>query len=515
MLASQQVASATVKEPTEPFQLLSPSGTPAQQADAVVESGTSEHQAEAVVKSGTTRANDGLSIGFDQQAGQLPSPPATQPTPTKKEERVQDKVVKVKTQPAVRKSDRKRRRAASGKFDKDEPPAKTPKLTAFYEKRKGPAPIPPMVKQPGPLYKKPPKNTSGITLGRTPYPRMARPTPDECREVLRRLEIAHPQVKEKLTGDIPPPSPEISGCGEVNSTTDALLRTVLAATTSTVNSGKSTKGLYTTFGVAEEGIGKDSINWRKVHQAVTNEVFEAIKVGGLGDSKARYIKGILDVVWKKNQEQRAALLAEGKTEEVAVLDADMPSLEYIRSYTKADAFDELCSFNGVGPKTAACVVLFCLRTPCFAVDTHVFRLCTWLGWLPSSADEAAQASRAKGKPAAPNEIKAFAHLDVRIPDDLKHALHQYFWEHGRVCVRCNAASTEKTKGWEEPCVLEDLLKRVKKVDRKANGKVVVKKGVSSSKAKGKTVVEEELSESELPDLDDSEDELEDEQDGSD
>jgi len=28
-------------------------------------------------------------------------------------------------------------------------------------------------------------------------------------------------------------------------------------------------------------------------------------------------------------------------------------------------------FDGVGPKTASCVLLFCLRRDSFAVDTHV------------------------------------------------------------------------------------------------------------------------------------------------
>jgi hypothetical protein len=31
--------------------------------------------------------------------------------------------------------------------------------------------------------------------------------------------------------------------------------------------------------------------------------------------------------------------------------------------------------------------LFCLQRPCFAVDTHIFRLCRWLGWIPARSNE--------------------------------------------------------------------------------------------------------------------------------
>jgi endonuclease III len=43
------------------------------------------------------------------------------------------------------------------------------------------------------------------------------------------------------------------------------------------------------------------------------------------------------------------------------------------------------SFKGVGPKTASCVLLFCLSRDSFAVDTHVFRLSKQLGWVPGKA----------------------------------------------------------------------------------------------------------------------------------
>jgi endonuclease-3 len=82
--------------------------------------------------------------------------------------------------------------------------------------------------------------------------------------------------------------------------------------------------------------------------------------------------------------------------------------------------EELVSFDGVGPKTASCVLLFCLGRDSFAVDTHVFRLSKVLGWVPDKA----------------NRISAQAHLEKRVPDELKYGLHVLMIQHGRVCKGC-------------------------------------------------------------------------------
>ena len=41
---------------------------------------------------------------------------------------------------------------------------------------------------------------------------------------------------------------------------------------------------------------------------------------------------------------------------------------------------ELTRFKGVGKKTVACVLMFCLRRKEFPVDTHVWRITKSLGW---------------------------------------------------------------------------------------------------------------------------------------
>ncbi|MGE5606614.1 MAG: endonuclease III domain-containing protein [Bacteroidota bacterium] len=51
----------------------------------------------------------------------------------------------------------------------------------------------------------------------------------------------------------------------------------------------------------------------------------------------------------------------------------------------------LRSLPGVGPKTAACVLLFGLNLPAFPVDTHIQRIAVRMGWVkPQTKSEATQ-----------------------------------------------------------------------------------------------------------------------------
>ena len=51
-----------------------------------------------------------------------------------------------------------------------------------------------------------------------------------------------------------------------------------------------------------------------------------------------------------------------------------------------DLWDTLLALPGVGPKTAACVLLFSLDRPYFPVDTHVHRVAIRLGLVPPRSD---------------------------------------------------------------------------------------------------------------------------------
>ncbi|KAI9863172.1 MAG: hypothetical protein M1813_003992 [Trichoglossum hirsutum] len=306
-------------------------------------------------------------------------------------------------------------------------------------------------------------NPYGLSPGETPYPDHLHPTPEECREVARLLSEVHGEVKAPAV--IPIPSSTVSGCGEVPSILDALIRTILSAATTGTNSSRAFKGLVDKFGLLEEGIGKGSVDWDNVRRADDSDVFEAIRCGGLAAVKSKRIKDILELVYQENVARRnvfikgarlndrslAPKVDESETglekhSEVACAGQHVLSLDHLHALSSDDALNELIKYPGVGPKTASCVLLFCMQRPSFAVDTHVFRLCKWLGWVPEKA----------------NRNSTYSHCEVRVPNELKYELHQLFIKHGKTCPRCRAATGEGGEGWEIGCPIDHLVKRTGK-----------------------------------------------------
>ncbi|KFX93994.1 hypothetical protein O988_06530 [Pseudogymnoascus sp. VKM F-3808] len=321
--------------------------------------------------------------------------------------------------------------------------------------------------------KKPKKNKYGLTPGETPYPDFEMPTAAACLEVNNLLSGLHGVVEPPKA--IPPPSLEVTGCGEVPSVLDALIRTRLSAATTSKNSAYAFAGLVSKFGILEEGIGKGSVNWNKVREASVKDIEAAIIRGGLAPKKSADIKAILDMVHEENIARREAFVDEKlggekvdvvgaeslgqgqKDMEIAVADKEILSLQYMHGLTPDEAMTEFTKYPGIGVKTASCVILFCLRRPSFAVDTHVHRLCRWLKWIPNNA----------------NENKAFSHCEVRIPNELKYSLHQLFIRHGRTCGRCRASTSETSEAWKETvCPIDHLVERsgLRKI-RKPEGKM--------------------------------------------
>jgi endonuclease-3 len=64
------------------------------------------------------------------------------------------------------------------------------------------------------------------------------------------------------------------------------------------------------------------------------------------------------------------------------------SLDFLCSLPTPEAVEYLRSFPGVGPKTAACVLLFACRRPVLPVDTHVHRVSQRLGLIGPGTDAA-------------------------------------------------------------------------------------------------------------------------------
>ncbi len=126
-----------------------------------------------------------------------------------------------------------------------------------------------------------------------------------------------------------------------------LILTVLSQNTSDVNSGRAFQHLKASFK-----------GWEEVLEAGEPDIARAIQSAGLANIKARRIKTILRSIVDRTG---------GLT------------LDFLRNESVAEAKSWLRSLDGVGPKTAACVLLFSLRMPALPVDTHVFRVSRRVG----------------------------------------------------------------------------------------------------------------------------------------
>ncbi|KAK4981564.1 hypothetical protein LTR66_009892 [Elasticomyces elasticus] len=383
--------------------------------------------------------------------GKLVTPPEEDDAALKKEEGPSPKKQKTRT-PKVQALDTETAEGLTAKAATatDDSPIKTPKKKG----KKG--------------------NNYGITPGVSPYPDYHHPTSEECYEVVRLLEAEH--------------GPHL-----------------LSASTSGRNSNAAFQGLVKAFGTLEEGVGKGSVDYNKVRLASQTEVFNAIKAGGLANAKSKNIKAILDIVYDENQARRKAhadpardppgaenesLMA--KEEEIEKADNDVLSLDHLHLLDTWDVFFHLTDYPAVGAKTAACVLLFCMQRDCFAVDTHVFRMCQYLGWVPPTTK--------KGEPKVDRDT-TFNHCDALIPNELKYPLHQLFIVHGKKCPRCRAVTGTGSAEWDKGCVLEKLVTR----HGAKKGGAAVNSAKKGGKKKAKVAEHEESELSELSELESEDD----------
>ena len=155
--------------------------------------------------------------------------------------------------------------------------------------------------------------------------------------------------------------------------------------------------------------------WEEVRTAPVREVVEAIDGVNWPDTKGPRIQAVLDRV----KEERGSY-----------------DLSFLNDMPLDEANAWLQSLGGVGPKTAACVLLFACHLPILPVDTHVHRVAIRLGLI----DE-------KVNPEEAHAILLSLLPDPTNPRDIL-AFHRNMLLHGqRICV------------WRDPkcpkCVLRD------------------------------------------------------------
>lgn len=149
---------------------------------------------------------------------------------------------------------------------------------------------------------------------------------------------------------------------------DELIATILSQNTTNANSSAAFDELRRRFP-----------DWDAVRRAPVARIAAAIRTAGLSQQKAPRIRAILQQL----HDERGSL-----------------SLDFLRNLPLAEAIATLRGFPGVGPKTAACVLLFACEMPVLPVDTHVHRVSGRLGMIgPQVSAEAAHELLARQTPA--------------------------------------------------------------------------------------------------------------------
>lgn len=137
-----------------------------------------------------------------------------------------------------------------------------------------------------------------------------------------------------------------------------LIGTILSQHTSDINSERTYQQLIATFPT-----------WEQVRDAPTNEVAAAIRSGGLANIKAVRIQDALFTLTEQQQGQ-------GSTKSLSDF-----LYEELTKRTPEEGWHYLRSISGVGPKTAACVLMFNMDEPVMPIDTHVWRVSRRLGLI--------------------------------------------------------------------------------------------------------------------------------------
>lgn len=163
-----------------------------------------------------------------------------------------------------------------------------------------------------------------------------------------------------------------------------LVLTILSQHTNDTNSGRAFASMQRSYPA-----------WDDVLDAEPQGLIESIRSGGLANQKGPRIQRVLARV----------------REQVGGWD-----LAFLRDLPLEEAKGWLRALPGVGPKTAACVLMFALGCPALPVDTHVHRVARRLG-LIGEAVTADQAHAVLEAIVAPADIYAF-HIGL-----IKHGRH--------------------------------------------------------------------------------------------
>ena len=177
---------------------------------------------------------------------------------------------------------------------------------------------------------------------------------------------------------------------------DMLVSVILSQATSDANSDRTYDALKRRFPT-----------WDAVLRARERTLADTIRLGGLANQKAAVIRALLRQV----KERHGSL-----------------DLSFVKEMPTGEAVRYLSGFRGVGPKTAACTLLFACGKDVFPLDTHIFRVLRRVGLIPAKCSD------------------EFAHevMNRLVPAGKFYSFHVNLIRHGRkicrprdpLCERC-------------------------------------------------------------------------------
>lgn len=167
---------------------------------------------------------------------------------------------------------------------------------------------------------------------------------------------------------------------------DLMIATILSQNTNDRNSYRAFRNLKDNFG-----------DWEEVEKLPASKIERFIKSAGLGKQKSKAIKGFLQQLKKQT----------GRI-----------SLDYLHDKGNLEIIEELTDYNGIGVKTASCVLLFAMGRNVCPVDTHVHRTANRIGLVNTKSPD-----------------KTFLILNKNLPGGVAHSFHTNLIKLGRGICR--------------------------------------------------------------------------------
>lgn len=168
---------------------------------------------------------------------------------------------------------------------------------------------------------------------------------------------------------------------------DELVSTILSQNTNDLNRDR-----------AFEALQKRFPTWDEICEVTPDEIISAIRPAGLANQKGPRIQQVLRDI----RMERGSL-----------------DLTFLKDWPVEKGRSWLMGFKGVGPKTAAIVLLFSLGLPAFPVDTHIYRVTGRIGLRPDGMTVEA----------------AHTHLEKLFPPESYYAAHLNLIQLGRqICT---------------------------------------------------------------------------------